>query len=552
MRQDAHLHEAELLKQIAETINGTYDMTQLLDVVLTKLLEMTGLQTGWVFLMEDRTSEDFRCAVDVRLPPALTVEGKRPMREGSCWCVDRFRDGRLQRAVNIINCKRLEDAVLLRRGDTGGVTHHATIPLRSGDDLFGLLNVASPGKTDFSEEELAMLQSVALQIGTAAHRIRLYGMERKRAAMFVRLGTAARELRATIVPERIAADIVRIAGTTLGWSNVALWMQENHGLYLYAAYDGGRVIVPTGSVPRKSCHLMNDILRTQETMTLRPPADRDLLPVTSVPIRGGAAVPLLQQGKPIGVLVAGSATDEPFDAVDTEVLEALSAHAALTYENARLQEQGKALARWEERNRIARDLHDSVSQTLFALQLHARGLETALKHAEDGVRMGAKEIGRLSRDALSEMRGMIRQLRPAGLEEGLLTGLSRYGASIGLQVACNAGELKQLPESVELVLWRIGQEALNNVCKHAGTTRASIVLAFESGDVLMTVADRGIGLGAAISPTSGSFGFGMTTMRERAETAGGTVTVTGAAGEGTVVIVRLPLPPLGEGGGAER
>ncbi|HZG55058.1 GAF domain-containing sensor histidine kinase [Paenibacillus sp.] len=541
MRKHDRVREAELLKDIAETINGTYDMGRLLEVVLEKLLKLTGLAAGWVFLIEPRTTGELRCAADAGLPPALARDGKRPMTEGSCWCVDRYRDGRLQRAANILNCKRIEEATLLRRGDTNGLTHHATIPLRSGDALFGILNVGAPGKTAFTEEELSLLQSVALQIGTAAHRIRLYGQERKRALLFERLGAAARELRASDAPERIASDIVRACGETLGWSNAALWMRESQGLYLHAVYNAGTASAKSCDAPKKSCLMLDDVLETQRPRMFDGSIEPELLP-SLAPIRGGAAVPLLLQGRPIGVLVAGSSTAEPFDEIDAEVLEALSAHAALTYENARLQEQAKSLARWEERNRIARDLHDSVSQMLFSLQLHARGLETALGAAgtpPDGARRAAEEIGRLSREALTEMRGMIRQLRPAGLEEGLLTGLAKYGAAIGLTVDCDAGALSTpMPERVELALWRIGQEALNNARKHAGVERAAVALSIEPDAVIMTVTDRGVGF----APGAGGFGFGLTTMRERAESVGGAVTVDGRPGAGTTVRVRLPLP----------
>ncbi|PZD97608.1 histidine kinase [Paenibacillus sambharensis] len=537
MQEDVKLHEAELLREIAETINGTYDMMQMLDLVLAKLLELTGLQTGWVFLLRNQATMAFSCAADACLPPALTINDKEPLREGDCWCIDRFKDGRLKRAVNILNCKRIEDAILLKRGDTGNLTHHATIPLRSGDKLFGILNVASPGKTAFSEEELALLQSVSYQIGTAAHRIQLFSQERKRGALFEKLGTASRELRAITEPERIAAEIVRIAGTTFGWSNAALWMRENQGLFLHASYEEGKVTIPATGSPKHSCELLDTVLKQQEPLILKEPVEPQLLP-SSKPVRSAAVVPLLLQGKPIGALAAGHAGDEPFDAADTEVLAALSAHAALTYDSARLQEQGRALARWEERNRIARDLHDSVSQMLFSLQLHARGLENVLQESPEGTRQAVREVGRLSREALAEMRAMIRQLRPPGLEEGLLTGLSRYGTSIGLQITCSASsQLIHLPESTEMTLWRIGQEALNNVSKHAGVHRASISLVYNSGGIVMTVSDDGAGLEAG----TGGPGFGLSIMRERAEAAGGTVTWISSPREGTSVLVRLPL-----------
>ena len=82
------------------------------------------------------------------------------MCEGKCWCLRGFVDGKLERAVNIIECKRINNAIEYNWGDTEGILHHATVPLKAGGEKIGVLNVASPGKTHFSEEELVLLQSV--------------------------------------------------------------------------------------------------------------------------------------------------------------------------------------------------------------------------------------------------------------------------------------------------------------------------------------------------------------------------------------------------------
>jgi two-component system, NarL family, sensor kinase len=543
--RDTHLNELQLLKEIAETINRAYDMEPMLQDVLEKLLELTGLKAGWVFLFEPGGGH-YRCAADCGLPPALAANGKAPMQEGECWCTERFRDGRLNRAVNILGCKRLEDAVELKRGDTEGITHHATIPLRSGSDLFGILNVASPGKTAFSNEELALLQSVAYQIGTAAHRIRLYGKERKRADLYESLGAAARRLSSRLEFQSTAEEIVLCIGEHFRWSAVALHIQEKHGLFLKGIYskEGAATRQHGGEKQvRLTGRLRAMLTGPAEPRTVNLEFPNPLFPSLPVgALTSGAAVPLIVQGKPIGLLSVGCGKESPFDEVDAQVLEALAAQVSLTYENLRLHEQSKDLARLEERNRIARDLHDSVSQMLFSLQLHARAVESMLAAAPDEVKNGIGEVGRLSRDALTEMRGMIRQLRPPGLEEGLLTGLSKYGERIGLKVGFAAGELRQLPESVETALWRIGQEALNNVRKHSGCENATITLAHCGEDVCMTVSDRGGGMpDEARAAASSGYGYGMATMRERAEAAGGTLTVESAPGKGTDVLVRIPV-----------
>ncbi|MFC0212227.1 GAF domain-containing protein [Paenibacillus chartarius] len=508
----------ELLREIAETINGAYEMEPMLDSVLQALLKLTELEAGWIFLTKPGV-KGYRCAADAQLPPALEHDGKRPMREGCCWCLDRFQDGRLHHAVNILNCKRLEDAVRFRWGDTRGISHHASIPLRSGEELFGILNVASPGKTHFTAEELALLQSIAYQIGTAAHRIRLYRMERKRAELFARLGQAARQIGTLQESRELDAGIVRSVREHLSWPFLLLLRKESLEIagVLQAALSENRT-----QLWREGCAVLE---RSGEQW------------------RSGAAVPVVLHGKPLGVLAAGSPDSEELDAIDAEVLEALAAHVALVYDSVRLNEKSRELARWEERNRIARDLHDSVSQMLFSLSLHAKGLAHALPDAPEQAKEALAQVQRLSQAATGEMRAMIRQLRPTGLEEGLLTGLKRYGEQIGLRVAFRAEELRGLPERLEDVLWRIGQEALNNVRKHAGTNAAEIELSYTEWEVCMTVTDSGGGLppaGSGDMPGPAS-GLGMTTMRERAEAVGGTLSVKSGAEFGTQVTVRLPL-----------
>ncbi|MBU9713420.1 GAF domain-containing sensor histidine kinase [Evansella tamaricis] len=169
-------HELLLLKNIAEILNTETDMLPMLQQVLDRLLQLTKLSTGWIFLVDEEHS--FQLAAHASLPEALSFQNKRYMCEGGCWCLDRFKDGKLLKATNIIECQRIEGAITNARGDTNGITHHASIPLKSGDELFGLMNVASPHKRNFSNSELAVLESVAFQIGTAIQRILLFEKEK--------------------------------------------------------------------------------------------------------------------------------------------------------------------------------------------------------------------------------------------------------------------------------------------------------------------------------------------------------------------------------------
>lgn len=174
---EKEMRRLEALKEIAELLNEATDLQEMLEKVLHTLLQVMNLQTGWVFFIDEKGTH--RMLVDTNLPPALTWQEKKPMCEGDCWCVNRFVNGRLEKATNIIECKRIEDAIEYNWGETEEITHHATIPLRAGAEKFGLLNVASPHKTHFSEEELALLEAIAFQIGTTIQRIRLVEKERK-------------------------------------------------------------------------------------------------------------------------------------------------------------------------------------------------------------------------------------------------------------------------------------------------------------------------------------------------------------------------------------
>ncbi len=174
---EKEMRRLEALKEIAELLNEATNLQKMLEKVLHTLLQVMNLQTGWIFFIDEKGTH--RMLVDTNLPPALTWKEKKPMCEGDCWCINRFVNGRLEKATNIIECKRIEDAIEYNWGETEEITHHATIPLRAGAKKFGLLNVASPHKTHFSEEELALLEAIAFQIGTTIQRIRLVEKERK-------------------------------------------------------------------------------------------------------------------------------------------------------------------------------------------------------------------------------------------------------------------------------------------------------------------------------------------------------------------------------------
>ncbi|MBT2759809.1 GAF domain-containing sensor histidine kinase [Paenibacillus sp. ISL-20] len=550
---DPHIQELITLKTIAETLNESNELAPMLDVVIAKLLELTGLTTGWLFLVEDRGTHEF--VASRNLPPALNRDDNEPMRCGSCWCLERYDDGRLKNAVNILNCKRLDNAVRYQWGDTEGITHHATVPLRSGSRRFGVLNVAAPGKLHFTKEELALLESVAYQIGSAIERMRLYAAEQRRADLFARLGEYSSALGAyasqAVNRAELTKQVMSLMGRYFDWPVAVLLEPIGNEMTLRALYSGGQTTLPHAQFPLpETARIRSGKGKVSADPVSAENAQRlaDLLVeqgwISS--ITRAVAVPLAAAGDTFfGLLLIGY--DHYGDAyrADMEVIEALAEHIGITLQRIRLEENRRELARMDERNRLARDLHDSVSQTLFSLVMMSKGVGGMLAvepHEQKSMLQDTiHDIQFLSQSALKEMRELIMQLRPPGLEEGLMTGLKQYGERLKLHVSSHISGIQDLPRIVEEALWRIGQEALNNVSKHADTKEVTVVLTLQENDVELRIEDHGRGITKQRLNELTRDSIGLSSMRERAESLGGQFRLYSVYREGTIIEVLLPL-----------
>lgn len=520
------------LKVIAETLNRSNDLRHMLQSVLEKLLKVTGLTTGWIFLVDDRPNYTF--IADHNLPPALTIENKKPMCDGACWCLNRFWDGELQQAVNIMNCKRIENAIEYSWGDTKGITHHATVPLTAGGEMFGVLNVASPGKEHFTEEELTLLQAVALQIGTALKRTKLFQAQRKRAEHFAKLDETSRCIWKINELSELADQAVEKIGSIFGWASVSFYRNRGSRLKLRSVYSNGRTIPLPDDVPMEIIESIR--LSIKEHEKLKP----EMCNYGPYKRRPMLIMPVEIREELFGAIVINDERKEKFDEVDVEVLKALADHLALVIENIRLNEKRRELTVLEERNRLARDLHDSVNQKLFSLSLTARGVKEIMPKDNELLMQSVQDIQTLSQEALAEMRSLIWQLRPPGLEEGVMTTLKNYGKSLGLVVEDVVKGAKELPQAIEEALWRIGQEALNNVKKHAATNKVAVMMEIESNQVSLIISDKGNGF--KIDPeNTGKWSIGLSSMKERAELIGGGFSVEARPGKGTKIMAIFPL-----------
>jgi len=263
--------------------------------------------------------------------------------------------------------------------------------------------------------------------------------------------------------------------------------------------------------------------------------------VASMDWQGAVYVPLSWEGQVLGVfgVYLPSGLAGPSEA-ELAFYTALADQAAVVVTNARL-------AASVERSRLARELHDSVSQALFSMTMHARAAQLSLAKAgldESGpLGRSVAQLAELTRGALAEMRALIFELRPGALaEEGLVAALRKQGAALTAreQVAITVEGPEprlELGAGVEEHLYRIVSEALHNVVKHAGADSAAVTVTVQEDVLRVTVSDDGAGF----DPDAEHAGhLGLSTMAERAEVIRADLAITSAPGTGTTVTVSLP------------
>jgi signal transduction histidine kinase len=256
------------------------------------------------------------------------------------------------------------------------------------------------------------------------------------------------------------------------------------------------------------------------------------------------AVPLQVAGVAIGAL---NVANKPggFTEEDVRILGLLADVAAIAIENARLQEKAERLAIVEERQRLARELHDSVTQALYSVTLYAEAARMALSAGKQDVAAeNLRELHAMAREALFDIRLLVYELHPPilegqGLAAALQTRLAAVETRVGLQIELRVDGGRRLPLSAEEEVYRIALEALSNVVKHARAQHVTVDLRFDDQRVYLEIADDGLGYDPVRARESG--GMGLRGMEERAQRLHGKLEILGVPGKGTTVKVEVPI-----------
>jgi signal transduction histidine kinase len=309
------------------------------------------------------------------------------------------------------------------------------------------------------------------------------------------------------------------------------------------------LIAAMGPLPRT--HGMLGAMLTAEGAYLTDDIHRDVRfrgwwPKDHPDMRSFLGVPIVARDEVIGAFYLTEKEDSKcFDDADRELIELLAAHAAIAITNARLYERSRELSILSERNRLALELHDAVTQKLFSLNLAAESAATLLARDADAARLQLERVRSLSREALDELRSLILGLRPADLEHDGLEGALRKEVAMvsrvhGIEVKLSARSVPEPDAPRDAQVLRIANEAVHNAVRHAAAHHVSVDLR-GGGDALLAleVADDGHGFDPG-DPELRSRHLGLTSMEERAAELGGHLQISSSPGGGTTVRLELP------------
>ena len=424
------------------------------------------------------------------------------------------------------------------------------VPLAVKDEVYGALTLYFREVHEFGDDEVELAAAFAEQAALAMENARLHETSELQRQELEALYGADEALHRSLRLQDVLDALVDTA--------ISLFHAHGVGLWSWDPQDARK------SVPLAARGLSDEYLEQTMRMSDEPAVldywwSRETFAVENISCESlmpeSQRIALEREGwrallstqirvgdEAFGSFTVGFHTQHRFTEQERRLLSALAQRAGVAIQNARLYEQAQQAATLEERQRLARELHDAVTQTLFSTALIADVVPDLWEVDPSEGRQRLADLRRLTRGALAEMRALLVELRPGALTELSLGDLLRQLADATasrtrLEVgALIEGQPRSLPASVQVALYRIAQEALNNVVKHAQAHHTRVELIYEQDGLRMRIADDGRGFGFEQDPRSIPAGhLGLRIMRERAEALGARFELTSRPGAGTSI-----------------
>jgi signal transduction histidine kinase len=443
----------------------------------------------------------------------------------------------------------------------------ATPLLSSTKEVLGTFGLYWPEPCSPTSEHLQIIDQIARMIAFAIERKRaaeaLHASEKlargQAEALTITLDSLARETD----PERIVEHVLRTTTVQLDAESCSVWLKNETSELMdfefafedrqFKAKTEAKLAAVSPSLPVGAILPWQDLRRTRRPVALEDIRQGPDFPCRSYLVERGVVtllmIPMVISGEAKGVISVRFIRKRTFRPEELDLAQALAHQAMLSIQLARLSVESRHAAVVEERNRLAREIHDTLAHGLTGVIVHLEAARAAMSQKKQGmVSEHVERAGELAREGLREARRSAQSLHPQVLEEKPLAlalkdlmGRMTSGMTLRARLTLE-GEPRSLPVELETHLLRIGQEVLTNALRHAKASEFSVLLAFSTREVRLILRDNGRGF----NPGLKSEGFGLRGMRERAESLGGQFSIESSDGNGTVVAVVLPVPGVSE------
>jgi signal transduction histidine kinase len=467
-------------------------------------------------------------------------------------------------------------AILLKKGDTfelaastgGLVGDPLVLPLVYQKDTIGHLQLSPRTLGEpFTTADRRLLDELARQAGLAAHAVQLTAdLQRSYEQLEQRVEERTRELTSLLEISHTVASTLQLKPLLgLILDQLKLVIDYTGSSILTIEEENLEFLDHRGPVPQEQLAQLHfpleqlgliwENIASGESILIQDVHDETplaralrgamgyLLETTFQYVCSWMAVPLNLRDRVIGMLVLTSSEKHVFTERHVTLAVAIANQAAIAIENARLYAQAQELAALEERQKLARELHDSVSQALYGIAIGLHTARIQLDRDQDKLPETLVDLLSLAEAALAEMRALIFELRPESLErEGLVSALSKQGAALqaryDLLIHTDLCEEPALALTVKQELYRIAQEALHNTIKHANANNVDLILRSTANKVNLEVSDDGIGF----DPMGNFPGhLGLRSMQERISQLGGSFQIESTPGKGTHLLAQVPI-----------
>ncbi|HEY0070390.1 MAG TPA: GAF domain-containing protein [Chloroflexia bacterium] len=563
------LVESVTMQRVTADLAGTAGLQDILQTIASSVSDMLGTESSLVFLPNESKPGELEAAIEWNAP-ALKSAGHLPVNQSLSGLA--FSTGQVQISNNAGSDDRVNHTL---RQEMGAHSVLAA-PMVSRGHTIGVVTAVNKKQGDFTDDDLRVISVLANQAAVAVERARLYARTQQQLMTLTTINELSLSVTLSRSMQETLVNGMEHIGKLIGASSALVFLYDQKAnTHNYTAQynmtpahfrlvvEGNPHVPVSYGVNRKVAFL--DAFMKQEPcyiedthepgylaewwhMASNELGDEELAREVTEQVGALIALPLSVRDTRLGTMTVYFAEARHFSASELQLFSSFAKILALAVYNTQLLAQSNKLATVEERARLARELHDSVTQSLFSLNLTLRAARRVLTSDSEQAVSLMDNVQELAQGSLAEMRALIFELRPQALQnEGLASALQKHADAVkarsGLVVHLDLRGDRRLPIEYEEALYQIAREALHNVVKHAQATEAWVCLDTSSDFVTLSIRDNGRGFDTAKLVAGGGSHIGTSTMRERAQAIGGTIDINSTPGEGTEVLASVHIEP---------